>query len=238
MCGFGEKLIGSGFIALNDVENVHSILINGGLVHLTDLQSAKHLVGIIAVAVFMRSYRRRLGLAQRNIFLRSVRESEGDISLGLIHIVSAKSKLALNGNDVVNIHRTVYAEHIPTLHKQPDKIFTCRDILAALYAHIVVEDIEPLQHRVGVNVNILVLVIKLSYAFGAVRLPFIVYTVIIHALHNGKNDLYAAVKNFFLNLKFHDLSSPLFFLFRLGQCADICHEKSHHCYFLHAQAST
>ena len=45
------------------------------------------------------------------------------------------------------------------LYKQLDKIFTGGDILAALYANIVMEDIEALQHRVGMNVNILVLVI-------------------------------------------------------------------------------
>lgn len=73
---------------------IHGILINSSLVYLTNFRSAKHLVGIIAVSVFMGSHRHRLRLTQRDIFFRSVGKAKCDIALSFVHVVSAKSKLA------------------------------------------------------------------------------------------------------------------------------------------------
>lgn len=44
LCGIGQKLIRCGIVTLNDVEHVYCVLINGGLVYLTYLQSAKDFV--------------------------------------------------------------------------------------------------------------------------------------------------------------------------------------------------
>ncbi len=44
LCSLGQKFVGCGGVALNDVKYVRGIFINGGLVHLPDFQTAKHLV--------------------------------------------------------------------------------------------------------------------------------------------------------------------------------------------------
>lgn len=50
------------------------------------------------------------------------------------------------------------------LYKQFDKIFAGGNILAALYAYVVMKNIIPLKYRVSVNIYILILVVQLFYA--------------------------------------------------------------------------
>ncbi len=48
-------------------------------------------------------------------------------------------------------------------YKQFNKVFTGRNILAALNAYIVVKNIESFKNRVGVNINIRIIIVQLFY---------------------------------------------------------------------------
>ena len=114
-----------------------------------------------------------------------------------------KCKLAFQRDKVVNVNRLIDIEYLLPLDKQLDKIFACRDILSSLGTHIIMQDIEALKDRIGMNVQFLVFFVQLCDTLCAVRLPPLVFSVIVDALDYCKDYFYSAFEDCFFYLEIH-----------------------------------
>ena len=94
-------------------------------------------------------------------------------------------------------------EHALILLQQPDEILAGGDVLAPLHAGLVMQKIEALQNRVGVDIQLCIFVIQIPEALIAIRRPFRVLTVIVHAVHGGEKNLDAGVQHSTLHIEFH-----------------------------------
>ena len=99
--GFIDNPLGSirhifqtrGVIALDNIENILSLFCHLCLFNLPDFQPAEYLVVIIAIAVFMRTDRRRFTLADRHKSLAAVRKAQRHIAVNPVNVMGAQSQL-------------------------------------------------------------------------------------------------------------------------------------------------
>ncbi len=114
-----------------------------------------------------------------------------------------KCQLALQRDEVVDIHRLIDVKNLLPFDQQLDEIFACGDILSSLDSHVVMQDIEALKDGVSMNVQALIFLVKLCNTLCAVRLPLLVISVIVDALDYGKDYFYSTVEDCFFYLEIH-----------------------------------
>ena len=206
--GLMQQLIRRGLIALHDIENVLRFFVHFGLFHLADLQTAEHLIGVVTVTVFVRRNRHRLRLADGHKAFAAVGEAQGDISIHPVDVVGAEGQLALQGDQVIDIHRLVDVEHAVILLEKLNEVLAGGDVLAALDPGLVMQDVEALQDRIGVDVQLRILLKQRFQALVAVYGPFRILAVIVETADLCEHNLDPRVQYGLFYIEFH-VSPPV-----------------------------
>ena len=95
----------------------------------------------------------------------------------------------------------MYKEHIAIFVQKPDQVFACGNVLPALYACAVMQNMKTFQNRIGMIINVFIFFQKTIYDIFSLFHPFQRRKGVVYSFNYRKNDLYADIKNGLFNCK-------------------------------------